>query len=153
MGLLSRIEEERMRSFMEESAAVEKVKRAEQARERQRIEIVDCRVERFASDVGETLEQLTRAPVGQPRYYIVGDLILMVRRFATGKEQPDPSKPLDVTYSYCVYLACLNHEKKLRYRKIGALRFLNYDGLYKTVSEAPPNWLFDAAAVKVMLDE
>jgi len=151
MGLINRAKDDQFTKLQEESEAAAKDEAWETELDRQRVEIITQKLEIVAAKLEEPLESITQTPIGLPRYYVLGDIVIMVQRFMGSNEKPDPGTPQVLTFSYCTYLIGLNPDKKLMHRKIGTLKFLDYPGIAKAITEAPPDYVFDAEAVKLYL--
>jgi|GEM_PF-6436738 len=151
MGLIDRVKDDLFDKFVQDGEDAAKREQVELELNKRRIEVIAHRLEVVASKLNEPLVHLTEEPVGLPRYYLIGDVVIMVQRFLGGEEKPNPDKPALMTFSYCTYLMALDDNKKLKHRKIGTLRFLDYSGIANAIAEAPPNYEFNAEAVKLCL--
>lgn len=151
MGLIDRAKDDQFAKLMQDGEDAEQRELQELELARRRIEVITHHLEVVAQSLDEPLVSLTQTPVGLPRYYIIGDVVIMVQRFLSSEEKPNPDEPAVMTFSYCTYLMALDADKKLKHRKIGTLRFLDYSGIAKAITEAPPGFDFNADAVKLFL--
>lgn len=151
MGLIDRAKDDQFAKLIRDGEEAEAQEQNELKLERHRVQIVTRRLEVVATNLEEPLVALTKSPVGMPRYYVLGDIVIMVQRFLNGKSMPDPSKPNLMCFSYCTYLVGLDTDKRLTTRKIGTLSLLDYAGIAKAITDAPPGVVFSAEAVKIYL--
>lgn len=154
MGLISRAKDEQFAKLMKDSEEAKAREKRELASEERRIQIITQHLKTIAGDLRESFEQLTSTPVGLPRYYQIGDVIIMIQRFVGSDEKPNPADPRLVRFSYCAYLMAVHvggKKKKLVYRKIGTLQLIDYQGIAQAITQAPPDYVFDANAVRAYL--
>ena len=151
MGLIDRVKDDQFAKLVQDGEDAAEREQREFELAQRRIEVITRRLEVVAHKLNEPLVPLTETPIGLPRYYIIGDVVIMVQRFLNGEEKPDPDKPHVMAFSYCTYLVALDADKTLKHRKIGTLRFLDYSGIAKTITDAPPGFEFNAEAVKLYL--
>jgi hypothetical protein len=148
MGLIDRARDSALDDLLqagEEAAARDRQGAELEAR---RVEIITGHLAATAKMLGEPLETITQTAIGMPRYYALGDIVVMVQQFMNVDSRPDPGKPHAMLFSYCVYVVTLDDRKHPRHRKVGTLGLLSYEGIVKTINDAPPGTIFEAAAVR-----
>lgn len=148
MSLIDRAKDEQFAKLVQDSEAAGEREERENDYARRRVEVITQRMEVVAKSLAEPLTTITETPYGLPRYYVLGDVVVMVQRFLNGGESPDPDQPHIVTFSYCTYVMAIDPERKLKSRKIGTLRFLDFAGIADAITNAPPGYEFNAEVVK-----
>lgn len=150
MGFIDRARENEFNSFLEESQSATEAEDHERQLAIKRVEIVDTRLKSLADNFGESFSALTAKPIGLPRYYIIGDIVLMVQNVLATPE-PDPSQPHLVRFAYRVSIVGLDGERRLTRHNVGTLQLLNDAGIGKAITTAPPNYEFRASEIEPYL--
>lgn len=154
MGLIDRAEQDHLERFIRDEKAAMDRSNQEKELERRRIEVITSHLETVAAKLDEPLVAITETPVGLPRYYVLGDVVIMVTRFLhSDKNKPDPSRPTVMTFSYCTHLMALDAEKNVRQLKIGTLTLLSFDGIARTINETPKDYILNASAVRLYIPQ
>ena len=143
MSLLDRISHDRDRELLETSEQQIQAERLQQAQVSQLKEIVRDALGKFARTLEEELTEIIPGAV-----YQVGDIVLLVELFEKARTLPDPGQPSFAVLEYLVWLLGVDkRSNRLDRRRLGTLKFLDYDGLYKEVVQAPTYLNLQATAV------
>lgn len=152
MGLADRIASDRDERLIKEAKLDLDRVREEQVRQEQCIVLVTETLRLKASGLQEPLEQVDDA-IGLPKYYVLGGVVIAVQMFTSHIKEiklPDPiTAPELVTAQY--YMSVVGADKRsptsVETIRVGTVKYLDYEGLYKTLSNAPSYLDFDAGEV------
>jgi len=149
MGIIDRATGDHMAQIALEDALLQAQHARDVEAASQRIAVIRQHLQSVAESLGEKFEEIvTTANLSD--HYQIGDIVVMVRRFAYGNKLPDPTRPLLVTRDNCVYLACLNSDSRLCYLKVGTLTYLSYEGIAKVITSAPFGYAFEADKIRLL---
>jgi len=127
--------------------------RAKKEAEKKRLEIVTNTLIGVAESLEEECEPLGEA-IGLPKYFRFSDFIVAVQLYDTvGIDNLEPpEKVLKLLAQYFVALVGIDKRSgSLEHYRIGMLRWLNFESIYKTVISAPTYLDFDLEKVQAKL--
>lgn len=153
MSLSKKIAEMQDAKLMAGAATQLEQERAKKEANKQRIEIVTNALIVIADSLEEECEPIGEG-IGLPKYYRFSDFIVMIQLYDTvGMESLEsPEKPTKMLAQYFVALVGIDKRSGgLGYCRIGMLRWLNFESIYKTVTTAPIYLDFDLEKVREKL--
>lgn len=149
VSLSKKIAEMRDAQLMADAVNQLKQDRAKKKAVEQRIEIVTNALIIVAQSLEEGCEPLGEG-LDLPKYYRFGDFIVVTQLFETvGLDNLEsPEKPAKVLAQYFVALVGIDKRTgSLETRRIGMLRWLNFESIFKAVTTAPTYLDFDPEKV------
>ncbi len=151
MGLVEKVHEDRDQRLIVESAEELARQRDEHDREERCLVLVTTSLQTTAAGLQEPLEEVDEGALGTPKYYVLGGVVISVQLFTsvTRDIKPDPNQPKLVLAEYYVSVigADRRSETAVESIRVGTLKFLDYEGLYKAISEARSYLDFDPEMV------
>lgn len=150
MGLVDKITEDRDKRLLDQSAEELARQREEEDRTQRCLLIVTASLQARASTLDEPLEEVDEA-LGLPKYFVLGGVVVSVQMFTspTKEVRPDPDQPELVAAQY--FLSVIGADKRsettIESIRVGTLKWLDYEGLYKAISNAPSYLDFDQGKV------
>ncbi len=149
MSLIKKISEDRDARLLAESQARLAEERELRLRDERCLTIVTNSLITTAQKLSEDLEPLGN-PVGLPSYYVLGGVVIVVQLFSSVQPDDVSDEPkLVVTQNFVsVVGADKRSETSVEHIRVGTLGWLNYDGLYRAISDAPSYLDFSAEKVR-----
>lgn len=149
MSLVKKIAEDRDARLLAESQDRLAQERELRLRDERCLTIVTKSLITTAEKLSEELEPLGN-PIGLPSYYVLGGVVIVVQLFSYVEPESVSDEPrLVVTQNFVSVVGADNRsETSIEQIRVGTLAWLNYDGLYKAISEAPSYLDFDVDKVR-----
>ncbi len=125
-----------------------------QQRERARAaidHIITNKMQRVAATMKENLTVLTNRVV-LPKYFVLGDLVVMVELFESSTSDPDPSTPHLAINEFYVSIVGLDIAERVVRRRVGMLSLFSYESVFATLTGEGEPGEFDATIVLKKLD-
>ncbi len=143
MGILDKISDDHDQRLMKDTVERLEEERLAQSQALALGSIIGDVFNKLATALEEDMEVITSGT-----FYRVGDLVFCVGLFQKKEGLPDPTNPKLAVMEYVVWLLGVNQRTtQLDRVRVGTLKFLNYDGLYETVTKASANISFSADEV------
>lgn len=151
MALLDRVNEDRDKKLLAEAEQSLQQARAQQQVLERRLEIVGFTLEAKATLVDETLEVLYSTVVGFPTYFLFGGVVVMVQQFSNLSSDAETEIVNEGQVTTMYYVAVVGADKRSETStesiRVGTLKWLDYEGFYKAISNAPSYLDFDPRIV------
>lgn len=131
MGLLDRIKDEQSQRFLEEVTEERQTGLLREEELKALTAIIEAKLKTLSDEL-----EVEFVVIESGKFFQLGDLVLHVQPYQQGGERLNPSKPKFAIMNYVVSLIGVDiRTGRLDKYRVGSVKFLNYNGLYKAVTE------------------
>ena len=151
--MIKKVAEDRDARLLAESQQRLAEERDQRLRNERCLTIVSKSLAKTAGKLDEELESLGN-PVGLPSYFVLGGVVIMVQLFGSVQSEDISDEPKLVVTQY--YVSIVGADKRsdtaVEMIRVGTLGWLNYEGLYRALVNAPTYLDFDPNRVRARIN-